>query len=222
LIGQGCHFGLYHLQTKVGGAREMLCRNSFRTVACKALPLLVDEATADKVTLRGRCRIADFASAIVSHNLFAKATVPLLACDRPVTYFPGRKKLKKNWLFELPGGVVEDSERFSLAGLREMLEELGISRKQILCFCCLAKPRPFDSGSHAEWTGMVAAICSGEVRPPRKEGIIPAKCENVPFGEISRFIAQADKNGIGVEGYIEAAQTRLLAEMYKAKSQMTQ
>jgi hypothetical protein len=79
------------------------------------------------------------------------------------------------------------------------------------------KPRAFDSGSHAEWVGIVAAICTGEIKPPSEEGIIPEECRTTTLSEIDSFIRKADKNGIGVEGYLETACNRLLLEMSRVK-----
>ena len=129
-----------------------------------------------------------------------------LAVDRPITYFPSALRLKWNWIYELPGGVVDHGEDITIAGIRELLEESGLKREQVLSFARLTPhPAAYDSGSHAEWIQIVVAMCKGSIAPRKREGILPAECRTVPLLRVEKFLRKSDQKGIGIEGYCFAA-----------------
>ena len=206
-IAGGSWFSLYRLQT-AGGMREIFRRNSGNIQACKVLPLIVKKKQAKSCSLRGRCSLSRFSSVLQSRGLLDKANVPLLASDRPSTYFSG-VNLCTNWLYELPGGVVEKGEKVRKAGVREMLEELGVKQKQVVAFTRLTGAMPYDSGSHAEFVSIVVALCYGDISPTSGEGIIPKECRCVPFRSLRKFVESARKRGIASEGHILSAAAQL-------------
>ena len=120
---------LFTINTK-SGIRDAVCRNNRLTDACKVMPLFLSEKQYNKFSLRGKVKLSQLVKEI--QGLKESPGVGILACDRPLTYFPN-SGVSRNYVFEFPGGVVEYGEKIKAAGIREMMEELGLKKKQVLC-----------------------------------------------------------------------------------------
>jgi len=197
---------LLQFKTKTG-TRDVVRRNNRQTDACKVMPIFLSNKQAKSFDLRGKVKLTKLAKRICS--LKTAPHVGILANDRPVTYLKNAG-VSQNYLFEYPGGVVEYGEKIKAAGVREMMEELGLKKEQVLCFAKLLPRAAPDQGTHAEWTSFVVAVCKGKMSPPNSEGIVPDKCKEVPLDRIPRFVKKLGRKKIGFECHILSGYNALM------------
>lgn len=163
---------LKHFTVRMPGVNfpaEVVARTNGKWLAEKAIPIFVDQANmAEFEHVRGQCSNQDLFRYLNAIG-FEKLSVVLIESLRPVYFFPWPDNLGKSQL-ELPGGLSEEGEdSYGVAGLREMLEELGLEDGEVLAHSPVyPSPAANDAGTHVERYGMSFVLCTG--RPRSHEG----------------------------------------------------
>lgn len=200
---RGRHFSFLSVSTRFG-KKEVLARNNEQYFACKVLPLIINDDAELPLIENQKCTLKEFCKIITDSKIKNNLRVPIFSVARPITKFY-EKYYSSLDIYELPGGVVENKEDFELGGVRELIEELGLSKDQILAHTVLLDPCPFDSGSHVECIGIVAVLISGTIKPVNWESIRGEQTKVISFQELETFINTAKSEKKMLEGYIEYA-----------------
>ncbi len=218
VIGDSGWIELVQVQT-AAGSRSMVQRKNGKFTAVKALPLVVSPDV-EIPRMWKDASLKDWIRKIGIDNL----SVYFLAADRPITYLAGEEVgLRENFVFELPGGIVEPGEKPLDAARREFSEEADTFGKvQTLCVEPLTNDfGAWDAGTHVEWYQIFCVIVQGEMSPPKakngklREGIIPEECQLVPLRQARAWIdcVRWDR-GIATEGYAIHALDALCATLH--------
>lgn len=204
ILFKGRHFSFLSVKTPFGN-KEVIARNNGNYFACKVLPLLIDEnIILDIESTRSRLSLPDFVKIFKRNKLEKQAKVAIFTVARPVAHLC-EEHFSTLDVYELPGGVVDKNENFEQAGVREAIEELGISESQIVAYSILLPPSPFDAGSHVEFMGIIVVLIHGEVNPVRWESIRGEKTKLIPLQSLNKFVKESREERKIVEGYIELA-----------------
>lgn len=205
-------FRIYNLETQAG-PREVVGRNSGNWLGAKVFPLFITNKLADRVKLKGRCSLNDFNLQVRKKWLWPNLEIGLLAIDRPITYvkYGGKVNIRTNYIYEIPGGIVDEGEKLRRAALREGKEELGFHP---ICSSTLIEPCPPDSGTHLELTQTEVALCAGGINPTVYEGIVPNKCRMVNLKDFPKFVAKCETDGILVDGLARAAYSQFISNFF--------
>lgn len=200
----GRHFNFLRVRTKFG-PKEVIARKNEQYFACKVFPLVIeDDFDCFNHLIQSFCSLEEFLKLLVDNHLLDRVKVPILAVARPICEFFGNR-YSSHYIYEIPGGVVDDNEEFTTGGLRECIEELQLHKSQVIAYAKLLEPSPFDSGTHVECTGMIVALIRGNVNPINRESIDPNESKLVPLSRLQSFVNQAREEHRMVEGYLELA-----------------